>query len=229
MTRPDSPRRRKTGQSMRQNSGAVPILTFMGEAWPGCIPPNLAALADDAQIAYEADIGGAHEEAMITAGECRRAIEITRARQRMGHFTICEAAQVLADTWPWIIPSEEVALIVATHAAGNLHIYEAASKAKIKPGDEVSAYCDTLNVYEFDFWRRKCTSHRFRPAIVEHPEGRDWRFLALYKREVAAWGERGAIARVAEDENRHGLHRPVHRSTVARAIRRAQQASAGAA
>ena len=74
----------------------------------------------------------------------------------------------------------------------------------------------------------------YRPLTKSERQWREMRLLARYEREVAAWGKHGAIARVVEHEEINDPHGPVHRatvhrSTIARAIRRAQQASAGAA
>ena len=73
----------------------------------------------------------------------------------------------------------------------------------------------------------------YRTLTKAETQARDMRLLARYEREVAEWGVHGAIARVVEHEEINDPHGPVHRatvhrSTIARAIRRAQrQVSSG--
>ena len=71
---------------------------FVHSPRPLEVPSALLALPDDARVFYEDRVGGQHGSTITSAADYRSEIQKTIARQAEGHFTLNEAAQVLADS-----------------------------------------------------------------------------------------------------------------------------------
>lgn len=137
---------------------------FVTSAWPKCVPPELLVLPANARITYEDNIGGVRESGATSAGEYRATILDTIARQAEGYFTLCEAAQVLADSRPGIDATEAVKRFLRAHSDDGLPIHQRGSRFPLEVGETIRDFWDTVEVTELDAWLRASAGYGFPKA-----------------------------------------------------------------
>lgn len=142
----------------------VDLPHFVRNALPKEVPAELAVLPADAQISYEHSIGRERGSGITSAGAYRRMILDTMARQADGHFTLNEAAQVLADIRPGLDPTETVKRLRSAHEKGELAIHQGGSRFPLEVGETIRDFLDTLDVTELDAWLRASVGHGFPVA-----------------------------------------------------------------
>ena len=142
---------------------------FIISAWPQVVPASLLALPPDARITYELSIGRQRGSGTGSAADYLEMVQKTIARQAEGYFTLNEAAQVLADSRPGLVPMELPIRFRAAHAKGELPIHEHGSRFKLEVGEEIRDFHDLLEVSELDTWLRKSAGYGFPPAARPAP------------------------------------------------------------
>ena len=204
---------------------------FVTSARPLEVPPALLALPDDARVSYEDNIARQRGSGITNAASYRESIRDTMARQAEGHFTLNEAAQVLADSRPGLDPMETVKRFRLAHSKGELPIHQGGSRFPLEVGETVRDFWDTVEVSELDAWLRASVGYGFPVALpvppsaapaseIETPKQRRARLLQMHDAEVSAGRERGALARITEIEKRT---RPTaDRSNIGKEIRKAR-------
>jgi len=205
---------------------------FVTSARPLEVPAALLALPDDARVSYEHNIGGWSGSGVTSAAGYRDEIRDTIARQAEGHFTLIEAAQVLADIRPRLDPIETVKRFRLAHSKGKLPIHQGGSRFPLEVGETVRDFWDTVDVSELDAWLRASVGYGFPVALamppsavpasaIETPKQRRARLLQMHDAEVSAGRERGALARITAIEKRT---RPTaDRSNIGKDIRKARE------
>jgi hypothetical protein len=131
------------------------------------VPAELLALANDARVSFESNIGGRLTSGRTNAEDLRRLVRATVSRQEEGHFTLEEAAQVLADSHPGIDPLETVKRFLLAHSKGELPIHHGGSRFRREVGETISTFWDTLECTELDHWLRKSAGYGFPIAAAE--------------------------------------------------------------
>jgi hypothetical protein len=205
---------------------------FVTSARPLEVPAALLALPDDARVSYEHNIARQRGSGITNAAEYRESIRDTMARQAEGHFTLNEAAQVLADSRPGLDPMETVKRFRLAHSKGELPIHQGGSRFPLEVGETVRDFWDTVEVSELDAWLRASVGYGFPVALpvppsaapaseIETPKQRRARLLQMHDAEVSAGRGRGALARITEIEKRT---RPTaDRSNIGKEIRKARE------
>lgn len=125
---------------------------FVTSARPLEVPAALLALPDDARVSYEHNIARQRGSGITNAADYRDSIRDTMARQAEGHFTLNEAAQVLADSRPGLDPRETVKRFRLAHSKGELPIHQGRSRFPLEVGETVRDFWDTVKVSELDAW-----------------------------------------------------------------------------
>jgi hypothetical protein len=204
---------------------------FVTSARPLEVPAALLALPDDARVSYEHNIARQRGSGITNAADYRESIRDTMARQAEGHFTLNEAAQVLADSRPGLDPIETVKRFLLAHSKGELPIHQGGSRFPLEVGETVRDFLDTVEVSELDAWLRASVGYGFPvadavpplaapPSAIETPKQRRLRLLEMYEAEVSAGRKHGALARVTRIEKRT---RPTaDRSNIGRDIKKAR-------
>lgn len=210
----------------------VDIPHFITSARPLEVPAALLALPDDARVSYEHNIARQRGSGITNAADYRESIRDTMARQAEGHFTLNEAAQVLADSRPGLDPMETVKRFRLAHSKGELPIHQGGSRFPLEVGETVRDFWDTVGASELDAWLRASVGYGFPAALsvppsaapasaIETPKQRRARLLEMHDAEVSAGRERGALARITEIEKRT---RPTaDRSNIGKEIRKARE------
>lgn len=134
---------------------------FVTSARPLEVPAELLALPDDAKVSYEHNIAGWRGSGITNAADYRESIRDTMARQAEGHFTLIEAAQVLADSRPELDPTETVKRFLLAHSKGKLPIHQGISRFPLEVSETVSDFWDTVEVSELDAWLRASVGYGF--------------------------------------------------------------------
>lgn len=134
---------------------------FVTSARPLEVPAALLALPDDARVSYEHNSAGERGSGVANAAEYRESIRDTVARQAEGHFTLNEAAQVLADSRPGLDPRETVKRFRLAHSKGELPIHQGESRFPLEVGETVRDFWDTVEVRELDAWLRASVGYGF--------------------------------------------------------------------
>lgn len=191
---------------------------FVTSARPLEVPAELLALSDDARVSYEHNIARQRGSGITNAASYRESIQDTMARQAAGHFTLNEAAQVLADSRPGLDPMETVRRFRLAHSKGELPIHQGGSGFRLEMGETVRDFLDTLEVGELDAWLRTSVGYGFpqvegtslpAPAVrasvtQEHApdRGRKVKRAALIADNVRRWP---TIERDLKDAATNGL------------------------
>lgn len=195
-----------------------PVPHFVTSARPLEVPAALLGLPDDARISYERNIGRERGSGITNAADYRDATRDTIARQAGGHFTLNEAAQVLADRHPGLDPAEAVKRFRMAHSKGELPIHQGGSRFPLEGGETIRDFWDTLEVAELDSWLRASVGYGFPkaesapgptpatsvPAIQEQAadRGRRVKRAALIADNVSRWP---TIERDLKDAATNGL------------------------
>lgn len=137
---------------------------FVTTARPLEVSAALLTLPDDARVSYEHDIAGWRGSGVTNAVDYRKSIRDAMARQAEGHFTLNEAAQVLADSRPGLDPIETVQRIRLAHSKGELPIHQGGSRFPLEVGETVRDFLDTVEVTELDAWLRASVGYGFPKA-----------------------------------------------------------------
>ncbi len=205
---------------------------FVTSARPLEVPAALLALPDDARVSYEHNIARQRGSGITNAADYRESIRDAMARQAEGHFTLNEAAQVLADSRPGLDPMETVKRFRLAHSKGKLPIHQGGSRFPLEVGETVRDFWDTVEVSELDAWLRASVGYGFPVALavtpsaapasaIETPKQRRARLLQMHDAEVSAGRKHGALARITEIEKRT---RPTaDRSNIGKDIRKARE------
>jgi hypothetical protein len=106
----------------------------------------------------------------VPASELRARIEATIARQAEGHYTLTEAAQILADT-RGSLPESHLARLQQGWADGGLPVHQGGSRYLRKPGEAVCTFDDTVMVADLDEWLQVQTGRGFTVAAEATPTG----------------------------------------------------------
>lgn len=134
---------------------------FVTAARPTEMPQALLELPDDAQVSWDDNLAGTRGSGITTAATYRETIRATIARQAEGHFTLNEAAQVLADSRPGLDPVEPVKRFRLAHSKGELPIHQGGSRFPLEVGETVRDFWDTVEVGELDAWLRASVGYGF--------------------------------------------------------------------
>lgn len=191
---------------------------FVTSARPLEVPAALLALPDDARVSYEHSIGRQRGSGITNAADYRESIRDTMARQAEGHFTLNEAAQVLADSRPGLDPMETVKRFRLAHSKGGLPIHQGGSRFPLEVGETVRDFRDTVEVSELDAWLRASVGYGFpkvegaslpapavRASVTQEPapdRGRRVKRAALIADNVRRWP---TIERDLKDAATNGL------------------------
>lgn len=210
----------------------VPPPHFITSARPLEVPAALLALPDDAQVSYEHNIARQRRSGITNAADYREEISDTMARQAKGHFTLNEAAQVLADCRPGLDPREAVRRFRLAHSKGELPIHQHGSHFPLDVDETIRDFLDTVEVSEVDAWLRASVGYCFPAADSvaatpkETAKQRRARLLEWFEQEEAKGPKRGALARVVAREK---LIRPTaDRSNIGKDIKQARKERAAA-
>ncbi len=191
---------------------------FVTSARPLELPAALLALSDDARVSYEENVAGWRGSGITNAADYRESIRNTMARQAEGHFTLNEAAQVLADSRPGLDPIQTVKRLRAAHSKGELRIHQHGSRFPLEVGETVRDFLDTVEVTELDAWLRASVGYGFpraegaslpaptvRASVTQEPapdRGRRVKRSALIADNVRRWP---TIERDLKDAATNGL------------------------
>jgi len=191
---------------------------FVTSARPLEVPAALLALPDDARVSYEHNIARQRGSGITNAADYRESIWDTMARQAEGHFTLNEAAQVLADSRPGLDPRETVKRFRLAHSKGELPIHQGGSRFSLEMGETVRDFWDTVEVSELDAWLRASVGYGFprvegaglpaptvRATVTQGPapdRGRRVKRAALIADNVRRWP---TIERDLKDAATNGL------------------------
>jgi hypothetical protein len=138
---------------------------FTIEARPRSVPTELACLRDDAIVSFSSAICGWQSSGIMTANALRGQIEAAIARQAEGHFTLTEAAQVIADAQGGR-PELHLDQMLDAWKADLLSIHRGGSRYLRKSGETICNFDDTVTVADLDDWLQAQTGRGF-PAVVD--------------------------------------------------------------
>ena len=158
---------------------------FVHSAWLRSVPAELLALPADARISFEDKIGRQSGPHFMFAGEYREWVQEIIARRAQDHFTLNEAAQMLADDRQGIPAVDWVLEIQQAHRAGVLPIHDCQSRLPMRPlnatnrndipkhwtsiQDSERDNRDLLKVAELDAWLRASTGYGFPDVAGTEP------------------------------------------------------------
>ena len=149
------------GLSEEGANPAKAMVHFDVPACPSEVPPVLLELPEDVLVSFRSELLIECGEGVTRAGQLRDEIRRTIERQRDGHFTLNEAAQVLADGRPGLDPVEIVRRFRRAHLKGELPIHQGASRFPLEAGESIHDSWDTVEVGELDAWLRATAGFGF--------------------------------------------------------------------
>lgn len=149
----------------KPESTPSPLQQFAIEAQPRTVAAELAALPSQTLVAYEAAFCGWRSSGTTSADALRAKIEAIIERQREGHYTLTEAAQVIADARGGN-PEAHLARLLQAWAVGTLPVHQGGSHYVRQPEETVCTFDDTVTVAALDAWLLDQTGRGF-PAVAD--------------------------------------------------------------
>jgi hypothetical protein len=141
---------------------------FTIEARPRSVPTELAGLRDDAIVSFSSAICGCQSSGTMTANALQGRIEGIIERQRQGHYTLEEAAQIIADEYG-DNPESHLARLQQAWAGGRLPVHQGGSRYLRNPGEAVCTFDDTVTAADLNDWLQVQMGRKF-PAVVDAGE-----------------------------------------------------------
>lgn len=151
---------------MRKRQPAQQQPHFTIEAQPRAIATELAALSDDTEVSYSCNIAGWQTTSRTSAKALRAQIEAIIERQRQGHYTLTEAAQMLTDAGGVGVPESHLVQLQRAWADGSLPVHQGGSRYLRRSDEVICTHDDTVTVADLDDWllKHQTTGHGFPVA-----------------------------------------------------------------
>ena len=130
-------------------------LHFTIEAQPRAIATELSALPDDTEVSYSSNIAGWSTTSRTSAKALRAQIEAIIERQRQGHYTLTEAAQILTDSGRVGDPESHLVQLQRAWADGSLPVHQGGSRYLRRPDGVICTHDDTVTVADLNDWLLK--------------------------------------------------------------------------
>lgn len=147
----------------RQPAQQQPHFTI--EVQPRAVATELAALPDNAEVSYSSNVAGWLLSGSMRAKDLRAQIEAIIKRQRQGHYTLTEAAQVISDARGGN-PESHLARLQQGWADERLPVHQGGSRYLRRPEETICTFDDTVTVHDLNKWLQDQTGRGFPGAAV---------------------------------------------------------------
>jgi hypothetical protein len=136
-------------------------------------PAALTALGDDCLVAYRRRFDPPSSSSIVRAKVLKDDVDAIIARQRLGFFTLEEAARLLKDSYGNLDSKHAITGFLKAHARGELTIYAGHSRFPIYAGEPVTTFYDLIKADELNCWLKVMKYEGVPQAGSNLPSGGD--------------------------------------------------------